>query len=97
MDTSHDWLQRKFDEVYRQTCLHLRQRRLLDPGFTPAILHRLLHTQYENQSASWTEKSQVQHIVDQATAAAYETVLAEWERELGEDRAGGDASSEPGD
>ncbi|MCL4193738.1 MAG: hypothetical protein KJZ87_18515 [Thermoguttaceae bacterium] len=82
MDSSADWEQARFDDVFRQVRQHVRMRRLSDRKFTIEDLARLLDSEYVSQGTSCLEKSAVQHIAQAATIAAYESLLAEWQEEL---------------
>ena len=81
--SSGAWQQHKYDEVFEHTCAHIRRRRQLDPGFGIEQLEGLLQSEYVSQGNDWDGKGTIQHIVQAATIAAYELVMAEWRRELG--------------
>lgn len=74
-----DWRQQKYDEVFRHTRTHLRQRRMIDRKFTREYLQQLLETEYVNEGNDWVGRGVLANIIQSATIAAYESFLEEWE------------------
>jgi hypothetical protein len=74
-----DFKDRKYEEVFEQVCAQCELRRREDPQFTPAALRRLLEAAYHRQGVDWTGKGPLNFLIQSATIAAYEHVLAEWE------------------
>jgi hypothetical protein len=83
MESMEDWQRAKYDTVFEQMCQYVRRRRAEDPQFNVEALVRLLETQYIHQGSEPGGKSTIQHITEAATAAAFESVLAQWQQEEG--------------
>ena len=78
-----DWEERKYREVFEQTCSQLWTRRLTDPTFTLQQAQGLLEAAYVDQGNDYIGRGPVVEIVQAATIAAYEHILAEWSDEVG--------------
>ena len=78
-----DWEERKYREVFEQACSQLRTRRLTDPTFTRQRAQGLLEAAYVDQGNDYIGRGAVVEIVQAATIAAYEWILAEWSEEVG--------------
>lgn len=83
-----DWRQRKYREVFEQTCIHLELRRRTDPGFTIDHVEGLLRTAYIDQGNDWVGRGGLHEIIQAATIAAYEHALAEWRSQRGRESEG---------
>jgi hypothetical protein len=83
-----NWRQRKYDEVFEQTCAQVELRRRHDPSFSLEQLEGILRTAYVDEGNDWVGRGAVQDIVLSATIAAYEHVLAEWRHRRGSPDAG---------
>ena len=77
-----DWRQRKYREVFEETCHGLELRRRSDPHFTIGRLEGLLRTAYVDEGNDWLGRGAVSDVFQAATIAAYEHVLAEWRAAL---------------
>jgi hypothetical protein len=76
-----DWEERKYREVFEQTCSQLWARRLSDPTFTYQQAQCLLEAAYVDQGNDFIGRGAVVEIAQAATIAAYEHILAEWTEE----------------
>jgi len=63
---------------FEATVAQIELRRKNDTFFTRQDLEALLHTHYVKQGNDWIGKGGLQHVIESATIAAYEVVLAEW-------------------
>ena len=79
--TVDDWQQQKHDEVFEQTCVQLEMRRRIDPSFALANLTAILEGLYVRQGNDATSQGGPGGIVQSATIAAHEHILAEWRKE----------------
>lgn len=75
------WPQRKYREVFDQTCAELDLRRRSDPQFTVDALRGLLATAYVNEGNDWIGRGAVHDLTQAAIIAAFEHTLAEWQAE----------------
>jgi hypothetical protein len=73
-----NWRKKKYDEVFEQTCLRLDLQRRTDAHFTAERLEGLLRSAYVDQGNDWVGRGGLHEIVQSATIAAYEHMLAEW-------------------
>ncbi len=69
----------KYTETFEATVAQITMRRRVDKNFTLHELQKLLETAYINQGNEWGGKGSLQEIVQEATIAAYEFLLAEWQ------------------
>ncbi len=76
-----DLREQKYRQVFEATLAQLAARRRADPHFTIKELEQLLHSEYIHQGNDWVGKGSLAEIVQGATIAAYESFLAEWQRE----------------
>ena len=81
MAAADDWRDRKYSEVFDDTCEYLEQRRQAAPAFTREQARRTLETLYVRQGQNWDGRGEVDRLTLAATVAAYEAVLAEWPAE----------------
>ncbi len=73
------WQQEKYEEVFETTIRQVRRQQAMDPDFTMNDLNARLDDLYVRQGQGWEGKSVVLEIVEAATIAAYEYILADWE------------------
>ena len=81
-----DWEEERFDEIFDQTIHHIERLKEHDPGFTLDRLKGMLETEYVNQGNDWAGRGEVGNISSEATIAAYQQLIARWEREEEESR-----------
>ena len=79
---SQDWQQQKYDEVFEEVCEHVEQQRRMNPSFSIDYVKECLKNKYVQQGQDWIGRGLVAEITNAATIAAYEHILAEWEKEL---------------
>ena len=91
-----DWEERKYREVFEQTCSQLWTRRLDDPTFTRQQAQGLLESAYIDQGNDYIGRGPVAEIVQAATIAAYELILAKWSEEIGPGEEEGSRQGEAG-
>lgn len=76
-----DWKERKFDAVYRACLVGLERQRRKDPSLTPESVRGVLEHLYIQEGNDWTGRGEVQDIQIEASIAAYERFLSDWESE----------------
>jgi hypothetical protein len=79
---SENMRERHYQETYDATIAQLTIRRRLDQNFTIDECQKHLQTEYINQGNDWVGRGSLQHIVQEATIAAYEAFIAEWRSEM---------------
>ncbi len=73
----------KYKETFEATVAQITMRRRLYKEFTLQELQKLLETAYINQGNEWGGKGSLQDIVQEATIAAFEYLIAEWQESKG--------------
>ena len=76
-----DWKDKKYDEVFESCLRSLRRQRQNDPSFTPEAVRGLLSHLYVQEGNDWAGRGEVQDVQIDASIAAYERFLSEWETE----------------
>jgi len=76
-----EWRDIKYEETFDQEVLGLERRRAHDPSCTVGDLKATLQHLYIMDGSDWGGRGELQDLVLQATIAAYEHVIAEWEAE----------------
>ena len=75
-----DWQQRTYDEVFEDVCEFVERQRRMNPDFSIEFVKERLESKYIQQDQNWIGKGLVAEIIDAATIAAYEHILAEWRK-----------------
>jgi hypothetical protein len=73
-----DWQKEKYEEVFETTIRQTRIQREMDPNFRLDDIRARLKDLYIREGHGWEGKGIVIEIVEAATIAAYEHLLAEW-------------------
>jgi phage-related protein len=81
MNESINWQEEKYQEVYEQEVRGLERRRSHDPTCTVQDVKGILTHLYNMDGSDWVGRGALQDVVMQATIAAYEHVIAQWEKE----------------
>ena len=81
--SSREYEDRKFQEVFEQTRADLQARWPRLDATAVAELRGTLETQYVASGNDWVGRGRLNDIVQQATIAAMESTLADWEKKLG--------------
>lgn len=76
-----NWREELYGEVFEATCEQVRLRRQREPGFSPEDLRGLLETEYVALGNNWVGRGEVDEVTRNATIAAYEHLLAQWQAE----------------
>ncbi|MBN2430011.1 MAG: hypothetical protein JXQ27_00975 [Acidobacteria bacterium] len=76
----------RYQKLYDSYCTLTEHRRRADPTFTIDDLRGLLASAYEFEGQDWAGHGEPKNTAIAARIAAYEHVLAEWERRLNEDK-----------
>lgn len=76
-----DLKERHYQETFDAVTAQLTMRRRLDALFDLKECKKLLHTEYINDGNDFIGRGTLQDIVQDATIAAYEVFIAEWESE----------------
>ena len=71
------WLEWRHRQVFEQTCEHVWRQLRSNPGFTREYLEGLLEAEYVSLGNDWLGRSAASRVMQAATIAAYEHVLAE--------------------
>lgn len=79
---TEDVLERRYRTLYASLHAELLERRRTDPNFTIDDVRGFLRDAYLRQGNDWIGHGVLFHVTQDATIAAYEAVLAEWEAEL---------------
>lgn len=74
--------ERHYQETYDATIAQLTMRRRLDQSFTIDECQKHLQTEYIHHGNDWVGRGSLQHIAQEATIAAYEAFIAEWQSEI---------------
>ena len=74
-----DMLEQVFSDAYDDAYEHFKMRKYEDPGFNRAALQGFLDSLYHNQGNNWEGRSEVKELTLNATIAAAETILEEWD------------------
>lgn len=74
-----DIKEQQYRSVFASVCQQLRERRRYDKGFTLDELRGLLESACIRRGNDWTGRGPAAEVVEEATIAAYEQVLAEWQ------------------
>jgi len=78
--SDHDnWEDILYQQVYDATCAFIQQKRQLDSGFTKEDLKEMIRISYHRRDSDWVGRGPLHFIIDSATIAACESILAEWE------------------
>ncbi len=83
MYSATDWKEIKYQEVLEEELRGLQRRKYRDDSFCPDDIRALLRDLYHMEGADWGGRGEVQDLMLQATIAAHERFLAEWESEEG--------------
>jgi len=78
MNSSVDWKDIKYGEVFEQELRGLQRRREADPMCTVEDIEGVLQHLYIMDGQDWGGRGDVQDITVAATIAAYEHFIAEW-------------------
>ena len=81
MNSSVDWKDIKYGEVFEQELRGLQRRREADPMCTVEDIEGVLQHLYIMDGQDWGGRGDVQDITVAATIAAYEHFIAEWRAE----------------
>ena len=74
-----DMFEQVFNNAYDDAYEHFKMRKHDDPTFNRTTLQGFLDSQYQNQGNNWEGRSEVKELTLNATIAAAETILAEWD------------------
>ncbi|MDR0567662.1 MAG: hypothetical protein LBG87_00450 [Spirochaetaceae bacterium] len=80
MSLSVDWRDVKYREIFEQEVRGLERRKASDPNCGAADLEGVLQHLYLMDGADWAGRGEVQDITMAATIAAYEYVIAQWQK-----------------
>lgn len=81
MNESINWQEEKYQEVYEQEVRGLERRKIHDSTCTVKDVKGILTHLYNMDGSDWVGRGALQDVVMQATIAAYEHVIAQWEKE----------------
>jgi hypothetical protein len=82
MAETTEWVDEKYDRVYRQELTGLERRRANDPACTVDDIAGTLKNLYIFDGNNWDGRSEVYQTEINATIAAYEHFIAEWKKEI---------------
>jgi hypothetical protein len=83
MNSSIEWKDIKYEEIFEQELRGLVRRRESDPCCTAEDIEGVLQHLYIMDGADWYGRGDVQDITMAATIAASEHFIAEWKAERG--------------
>jgi len=81
MNSSVEWRDVKYAEIFEQELRGLQRRRKADPACTVEDIEGVLQHLYKMDGQNWGGRGDVQDITMAATIAAYEHFIAEWRTE----------------
>lgn len=73
-----DYMQKTYDETFDTVYTNITQRKENDSNFTKQSLKELLDSLYVHQGNNWAGRSEIKELINDATIAACETVLFDW-------------------
>lgn len=76
-----DYRERLYEDTFDNVCGDMRRRRESDPCFTKEQMQGLLKALYVNHGNDWEGRGEIRDIINEATIAACELVLSEWQTE----------------
>lgn len=76
-----DLKEKHYHNTFDAVTAQLVMRRRLDKNFDLKECKKMLHTEYINDGNDFIGRGTLQDIVQDATIAAYEAFIAEWESE----------------
>lgn len=74
-----DYKERLFDETFENVCGDMRRRRDIDARFSKEELEGVLKALYIHHGNDWEGRGEIRDIINEATIAACELVLSEWQ------------------
>ena len=83
MNSSTEWKETKYGEIFEQELRGLARRRQSDRSCKVEDIEGVLQHLYIMDGADWYGRGDVQDITMAATIAAYEHFIAEWKAERG--------------
>lgn len=82
MTGAAEWRDIKYEETFEQEVRGLERRRQHDPDLTLEDVKNMLQHLYNLDGMDWIGRGELQDTILNATLAAYEHFIAEWEAEL---------------
>ena len=76
-----DYREQLFDETFENVCGDMKRRRDKDPRFTKEEMEGLLKALRIHHGNDWEGRGEIRDIINEATIAACELVLSEWQNE----------------
>ncbi|MEF8849013.1 MAG: hypothetical protein V5A68_07775 [Candidatus Thermoplasmatota archaeon] len=80
MSEKIDWKEKKYREVFKNTCRYVKDRRKKDSQFDISKLKKMLKVAYFQQGNDWVGKGPLNHIENSAQIAAIEHMITEWKK-----------------
>jgi hypothetical protein len=74
-----NWEETLYQQVFDSTCAFIHQKRKSDTGFTKEDLKEMIRISYHRRDSDWEGRGPLHFIIDSATIAACESILAAWE------------------
>jgi len=74
-----NWRDTAYQKIYEETRDYIEVRKQNDPRFTKQELEGMLKSAWFEQGNDWTGRGVTKSIQINATIAAYESCLADWE------------------
>ena len=81
MNSSVDWKEIKYNEIFEEELRGLYRRRKADPFCKVEDIEAVLKQLYIMDGADWYGRGEVQDITMAATIAAHEHFIAQWKAE----------------
>ena len=82
MNSSIEWKDTKYEDIFEQELRGLQRRREADPGCKVEDIEGVLHHLYIMNGGDNCGRGEVQDIIMAATIAAYEHFIAQWKAEV---------------
>jgi len=76
-----NWEETLYQQVFDSTYAFIKQKRQSDTGFTKDDLKEMLRISYHRRDSDWVGKGPLHFIIDSATIAACESILAKWDND----------------
>ena len=81
MNSTTDWDDETYDNVFEDICDYVEKRKKDDKSFSLDELKIMIDEAYVKRGMDWIGKGHLQFIIESATIAALEQKYAEWMKE----------------
>ena len=79
--TDNTWKDEVYQQSFENVTRHIKKMKDTDASFTLKELEGMLQAEYVNQGNDWVGRGELYDLRNAATIAAYQMLIAEWEKE----------------